>query len=286
MALVVESTANNSSTSNALTITKPASLVAGDLMVASLQFYSNTSSDNVATLSGWTSAVNQESPGAEISVQYKVADSGDVAASNFTFSASGTDGVLFGGSIMRVSESAGFDAADGDVLSNVGTTTPSFPTTVSPAVNGSLVIIAVIGFGNRDTGSFTGFSVSGDTLSFTELHDYTVDSGTGDEIMASAYSIQSTATAFTAYNAVVSPSKDYFVGAIAVFSPVVNATGANTFFVTTTEPFAQAGTADGVMGSVLTETDTTMFAQNGKGTAPTQLTNEAKPSTTWVNETK
>lgn len=90
-----------------LVITKPVSLAVGDLMVAGIFLqneYSGT--DSIATPSGWTLYDTQPSTDSNgvLKLFYKVADSADVAASNFTFANSNGSGTTYSmvGHIVRV----------------------------------------------------------------------------------------------------------------------------------------------------------------------------------------
>lgn len=80
-----------------LTITKPTGLAVGDLMVAGI--WVSDDGGSTVTLSqpaGWSTVANIDpssgSQGEALAVFYKVADSSDVAASNFSFTAGGGAG--------------------------------------------------------------------------------------------------------------------------------------------------------------------------------------------------
>ena len=291
MPLVVESvSATATASSTTLTVTKPAGLVVGELIVAILSSFDTPNDNNGSfnTLSGWTSAVGGNY-GGEIgqSIQYKLAASGDVAASNFTFTHTNTNNLV--GKIIRVSGNnvltGGLAATDGQTGGNTGATFDGTITAFTPPVDGALVIMQV--GGSASSGSFRtvgSYTVAG--TSFTEAYDVSI-SGSAYGGAAAAYGIQGTAAEISTYKATFSIQPNDFFGQLAVFYPPVNASGTNTLVTTTSASFAQSGTCDTIGGTnVLTATDTTMFAQGGTGTSPIQWTNEAKPSTTWTNEAK
>jgi len=291
MPLVVESvSATATASSTTVTVTKPAGLVVGELIVAILSSYGTPNDNNGSfnTLSGWSKAVGGNY-GNEIgqSIQYKLAASGDVAASNFTFTHTNSKDLV--GKIIRVSGNnvltGGLAATDGQTGGNTGATFDGTLTAFTPPVDGALVIMQVGGSDTsgsaRTVGSYT---VAG--TSFTEAYDESV-SGSEYGGAAAAYGIQGTAAEISTYKATFSIQPDDFFGQLAVFYPPVNASGSNTLAETTTTTFTQAGTCDTIGGTnVLTEGTGVTLTQTGVGTSPTQWTNEVKPSTTWVNETK
>ena len=284
MALVVESTATNTGASvTSLTITKPAGLVVGDLMVCSLSQFDATA-DTITTLSGWTLIQNEAFTNGVVNAQYKIATSGDVAASNFTWTFSGNTQYI-SGSIMRIS---GFNTLAPVFFSDAGAdntaATGTFATNFTPTVNGNLFVLVYSANDNAGTGTYTSFGVTGSSVTFTELYDSTLDAGTSDPILGAAYGTQTTAANITAFTGTVSVAKDNMAGIIISIEPRVDVTGTNTLVTTTSEAFTQTGTADTVGTNTLATTNSEAFAQSGRGTSPTQWANEAKPSTTWTNE--
>ena len=90
-------TATHNTAGTPLTITKPTSLAVGDLMIAFL--YGGRNIGNWTTLAGWTligACTTTDGTDANLTVQAKIADSSDVAASNFTFTPNGAHGEKFG----------------------------------------------------------------------------------------------------------------------------------------------------------------------------------------------
>ena len=289
MAIVVESTTTNTVTgASSVTITKPTGLTEGDLMVAVLSMYSNTSTDVINTASGWTLAHLQSRAGGEVGVQYKYATADDVSASNFTFTATDVT-VIFGGAILRVSGAAGSSPvffADGaeDLINDVSTF--SLPISFTPTFDGCLFVMGFTLFGDAGTGSVSNYNVTGSSLSWTELYDQTIDSGSDDEIIAGAYATQSTASAITAFGATISLSKGDKVGTIVAFLPRVDATASNALLQTSPVTFTTLTGSTQTVNSDFREISPEFNSQSGRANNQTPWTNETKPTTTWTNTPK
>jgi len=277
MAIVVETvSAVATATSSNLTITKPTGVAVGELLVAVL-FAANAdlasiAGDNWAILAGWTEAqggfIDAGSNGA-YSIQYKVATSAEVAASNFTFSFG--DSETLRGYIVR---------ASGNIA--VGEPLGAIATSYTPVPDGALVFTQFFTYSITSPipGVISGYTAPG--VTFVEGDQSTYGDGTPGARQASAYGIQTTAEEIDSFSATGGGN-----GKITIFLPPVNASGSNTLATTTATAFAQAGTCDTIGGTnILAEATGVTLAQTGKETSPAQWTNEAKPSTTWVNETK
>ena len=287
MAIVVESTAINSATStNTLTITKPSGLAEGDLMVAPISMYDGAGGDDINTPSGWTAVASKDRSFVFTVVFWKVATSADVAASNFTFTTTGTSSLIAGG-IMRVSGVAvGSEvnlSTTAELINTGGITSPSLTISQTPSVDNTLIVMMIAGWNNNTGVSMSGYAVGGDTVTFTELYDY----NSGQSVLGVAYGIQDTATALTSFGATISASLDDFAGSFVVFTPRVDATGTNTLVTTTSEAFSQSGTAGATTENTLATATAASLEQSGRVDAvPTAWTNEEKPSTIWTNEEK
>lgn len=285
MAIVVESTSiNTASASSTLVITKPTGLAVGNLMIAVLNLYD--ASDTISTLSGWTLVNAGVDNDNEINVQYKIADAGDVAASNFTFSASGS-ATYFTGGILRVSGHSTLSTIQGfDFETASSTATPTFTSSITPLGNGALAILAFANYGNNIPPTFSSYTATGGGISFTELLDASIDSGTQDPGHAIAYGIQSTATEITAYGVTASLSKVTWAGTLVVVNPRIDATATNATFAVSPALFAPTMSNTNVVSNAAFEVSPTINTQNASGTTPTQWTNETKPSTSWTNTPK
>ena len=284
MSLVVESVSAVAGGSNSVTITKPSGVAVGDLLVSVLSTIDSgggTVTGSWVTLSGWTEATGGNFTYASMSIQYRVATAADVSASNYTFSHSDTE--VTRGYIIRCSGNNTVDGGLG-LANKTGETYSAY----TPPEDGALVIMQP---GFRSTNVSTSAQVSAYTVagvSFSEQFDLLQGDGTPASLIAAAHGIQTTSTEIATYNATFSVplggvSSTYYQ--FAVFNPPIDATGTNTLATTTSEAFTQSGTCDVTGTTVLTEATSEAFTQSGRGEAPTQWTNETKPSTTWTNET-
>ncbi len=151
-----------------ITITKPSGLAENELLVAVI---SCLTSDTVATPSGWTNEGTVSGAG-DVDLQAriftKVADSSDVAASNFSFDVSDTVGSL-GGTLMRVTSGDQYDAvgnSDTDTgYSSSGTgTNPQFTVSVTPTYDNALFVGVIL---SEDAYTFSSYSNNGTAITWT-----------------------------------------------------------------------------------------------------------------------
>lgn len=290
MAIVVESTFTSAAPGSATTtvvLTKPTGLAVGELLVSILTSWDlsgGANSGTWSTLSGWTSATsNTGTQSVVMSIQYKVATAGDVAAADFTFTH--TTSEYMRGTILRCSGNNAVDGGLGttDSYNNNAASSTAFSRSITPYTppeNGSLVIMQT----NGDTDSTAAYTTSGQTVvntSFTEAWDAAYTSG---GVNATAYGIQSTAAEISVYSATFSSSMARHHGQLAVFNPPVSASGSNTLVTTTTTTFAQTGTCDTTGATTLATATAESLTQSGQGTTPTQWNHETKESTTWNND--
>ena len=275
MAIVVESTSNGSTTSSTtLTITKPSGVQVGDFLVAMLGVYA--SSPTISTASGWTLLTTQTCTNGLTSLQYKVADSGDVSASNYSWTCASD--ILNSGSILRISGVSGVSPLsqfDSDVNNTAAGADFNFTTSITPNNNGSLLLISLHGNDNNSDAAHTmsGYFVTGSSPTWVETHDFGVNtSGTADPQNAGAYALLATATALTAYGATSSGACDNQAGIFAVVAPRTDATGENTLVEADAVSLAQTGTADTVGTNTLVEATAEVFSQSGEDTVPSVWT--------------
>lgn len=281
---VVEASTTYTATSvSSIVNTKPTGLAVGDYMVHYCWYIDGTV-NSYTTPSGWTSLgqIDSVSGARKFGVFAKVADSGDVAASNFTVSISATcDAVC--GILLRISNVGRFDSLELDATNPISATM-SFTGTSTPVASDTLVLLGLAyrsGAGLTTVSSYT----TTPSNTFTEVADIVTDFGVEDPGLAVARATTSSLSQITAYGATISASKDYHVGSILLLSPVTNATGTSTLVTTTTQTFSSGGTATATGTSVLAEATSLANTQTGRGETPTQWSNESKPSTTWTNET-
>jgi hypothetical protein len=160
-----------------LVITKPTSLAVGDLMVVHLSRSDNDQNSRTWSSSGWTTFVDTQGNDTGISSSgiaslYKIADAGDVAASNFTFTiSSATD--FCAGAIYRItghSISAPANASSGAFVNN--DETPSLANTITPTFADCLLLMLVHHYaGSSTTKTTSGYAIATDNPSWTEAYD-------------------------------------------------------------------------------------------------------------------
>lgn len=265
------------------TITKPTGLAEDDLLVAFIcQFIDN---ETLSTPSGWTARYNDSTGNGSVAIFTKVATSADVAASNFTFSASST--TIVGGALFRVTGVAnGSEIAETSVVRNATPgSTLSETLSATPGTEESLVFGMVVSLGSSLSAVVTtnGYT-STPTLSFTEEYDFGYRDGLSDGGSLAIVSATNDDTEITALGAELTETPDdAYVGVIVINAPL----DANTTlgFVTSTQSvFAPSGIAGANTTLPLASSGQSVFPPTGKGTSPTQWTNEAEGSTTWTNE--
>lgn len=178
VAIASKSGVARNATASSVTITKPASLAVGDLMIAHLARSDNdTTARAWATLAGWTLIDGGDdndggSSGYSYSAQYKVADSGDVAASNFTFSLSSGTSDELAGHICRltgISPANPVNAGDGTHVNN--DETPSFNNTITPSVASCMLLILASHAGGGTSKTTGTYAIATDNPSWTEEYD-------------------------------------------------------------------------------------------------------------------
>lgn len=287
MAAAVEIASYNNATSNgtSVSITKPTGLAVGELLVSMVvNNTSGTGGTSVDLKAGWTNIQTGGTTDSSLRIQYKIADASDVAAGSFSFTST-TSGV-HAGTILRITgnRSTGFiGVSEADTSSG---TTISFTGSSTPTVDNCLVLMMISGLKTNNGTGTVGSYTSTPSMTWTELYDTSTETGGDiDNISGFAWANMATAAEITAYGATLSLSKAQVCGAIATFYPNVDATGSNTLVTTTTTSFSNSGTANAIATTALAEADTQSNTQSGRGTTPTQWTNETKPSTTWTNET-
>jgi len=142
MAIAFRASAHNDTTGTSITITKPSGLTVGDLMIAVISSQDETGVS--ASLAGWTEKYDSDSDYHGQTTLYKIADSGDVAASNFTFSVACASDNLYGiiSAYSGVDDKTPFGAVDDSAAVDVDL---DFATThdtgaVHPATSGCWVV--------------------------------------------------------------------------------------------------------------------------------------------------
>jgi hypothetical protein len=161
MAIAYESTTETAIAAGLSTvITKPSGLAVGDYMFAQIIAANSLGID---VPSGWTALYNVDNALSGLATQtavfYKQATSGDVAASNFTFTCGDSAGTEYiGGTIIRVS---GFGMLDGtftNVASPYTTGSYSNPSGIDPVFANDLVVVFFFAGDNAATVTHPSFN--------------------------------------------------------------------------------------------------------------------------------
>lgn len=262
MAIAHQSTNNSGwSTGTSSVVTKPTGLAVGDLMIA---FYFVQSISSQALPSGFTTIDNTGT----LLLGFKVATSGDVAATDFTFTNGSTRQFA---SISRITGSAGIASL---IAFNEGTqnntATPSIAAGVTPPDTRANSLIMM--FWNQDTNaSVTGsYAIATSNPSWSEGFDV-VDGTTFTCAMAHAVRPQTTATGNVSA-AGGDASTDWILQIIAI-APALEFGGADT--TTLTEASIESLTQN--TSETITLTETIDFDDN------IMWTNQDKSTSTWIN---
>lgn len=223
---------NIGNANGSVVITKPTGLAVGDLMIAIVGTEAGADAP-INTASGWDFFAQQSFSSVDpyLSVQWKIATAGDVAASNFTFTSSNATARL-GGAIMRVT---GHHATPEDVSNSTFTDGANSATinftgrTFNPTYNNTLLILFTGGrLGGGNAGSMSGYTISGTNPTWTEVYDGTIDSGTADPVQGAAWAVLDTTRTITSYGSSISASKTNHGGIIFAFRPAADNTAVKT----------------------------------------------------------
>jgi hypothetical protein len=175
-------------------VTKPTGLAVGDLMVGHLGV--SASASPVADLpSGWTSVINTSNGNHRARAFYKIADSSDVAASDFTFTGSGTDCII-GGAIYRINGQGVTTVIDASNSTTFSGTSIDVNAAVTPTRANDILLALISGNSINLDGSMTGtIAVATDNPTWTE--DYDMNLGSGNLPMVGGHSNSRAATTST-----------------------------------------------------------------------------------------
>lgn len=189
MAVALPSSANSGWTSGtSATVAKPSGLAVGDLMIWHLIVNGN----NVVTPSGWTAVGLTNAAGSVRAtyLYYKFADSGDVAASNFSTSID-TGGTQYFASIVRITGGTNLGSilvlTAGQTITN--TATPAL-TGLTPNSRGDSMLIQFWA-GASNVASIATYAIVTSNPSWNEVFDV----ASGGEASGVAYALRPQTTA-------------------------------------------------------------------------------------------
>jgi hypothetical protein len=254
-------------------INKPASVVAGDVMIVNLSSYGG--SNNWTLLSGWTSISNvlMNSTNRYAAVFYRVVDGTE--GSSFTFSITG--GANSAGAIVAFS---GVDAVNPlgatiQPISTGGGTTAITATTITTTTANAAVIM----FGmcsNNPFRTFSGWTTATSPGTLTEIYDF---GGVSYESVGAAWATKATAGATGAGSATLNAAGSNFGGiliALKAAVPTITSLGASSgcvgssLVITGTNlTGATSATIGGTAATITGNTETTVTVTVGSGTTGT-----------------
>ena len=265
--------------SNSLTITKPTGLAVGDLMVAGIFCDRDSGAGPISlnTPSGWTleESVALSSNNAALAIYTKIAESADVAASNFTFTAGFSTGQYMIGHILRFS-SPGSNRGGTSGIANQGATTQTLDG-FTPTSSATHILFTVIAAASVN-GNYTSVSYATDNPTWTERGDTNEQGNTTDATLAVYTSTRSETTATGTITTTFSEDVASDRGAIAVLAYSTQTNGS-----VSPETKVNAYSFSPIQSAVV---DAIVNEPTGVVSNPTEWTNESETSTTWTNESQ
>jgi hypothetical protein len=278
MATVTVPTTSTGTGTGTLTITKPSGLAVGDGMVAQIYAFLNAASGGAVpsfnTPTGWTivstaqtdSTLNQGQ-----CVFAKVADSADVAATNFTFTVTGSSGTpVTRGAIIRTSGNDTTSAFDQGNSGKTTATTALSSSGITPTRANSLLLILTGIAGNIRVSGYAVATTNPST--WTELYD----AGDATDSLAAAYASRDVLTATGNATATAASSATAFVHVLNILPPPITTVSMTMSAMNPVIPLFLTNTISMAM-TALTPTFLTVAST---------WTNTTKAVTTWINTTK
>lgn len=257
-----------SASGTSLVITKPTGLAVGDLMLAGIR---HDNGDGITLPSDWTLLSSTFNPFNNVAVHYKYATSGDVAASNFTWTLASS--TVSAGGIIRVTGASPLIGSAILAGAATNTATPSFATGVTPTRSDSLIVIFLFAMTNsNDANGGYAIATSNPAL-WTEQYDVAMGS---DENMTCAWAVRPETTSTGAWSATGGTgTSDY-----------------NSFLVSINETLTSTVTESTTLTEVylnniaMTKAETSTLTEVWDVDDPTIWTNQTKNSSSWTNQTK
>lgn len=173
-------TATNEDDADALTITKPTGLAAGDMLLAIL---GASGQSTLFALSGWGTLISNTGSTTDLTVLWKIATADDAAASNFTFTHGDTSTVSRAGILYRITGTFGgagnfVSVTDSDTVAVAG-----YSPGVTPSGSTALLVMGAITTVQGTTTS--AYAVINNNPTWTERCDLSVN-GAADITLSSA----------------------------------------------------------------------------------------------------
>ena len=272
MAIAFETIQTATSGSPGLTLTKPTGLTVGDLLVAGLTI-SGDANPVITAPAGWTTTNTKtlDNGDARTSIFQKVAESSDVAASDFSFTATAnTTGATVAGFMTRIS---GFGIQSGFVTaSGSGTTLSTGAMTPTRINNLMLIITASASNGDLTPPTSSGYQIVTNNPTWTERADVGIGSGSYMATIAVATASRPEITSTGAASFTLSESKSLSISLLSLGSVVSGSITPETKVnIYALNPIPKTG-----LDIIVTEPDEVI-------SNPTLWKNQSKPTTNWNN---
>ena len=251
-------------------VTKPTGLAVGNLMIASGGSQIDTgSAPNIGAPAGWTEYASYAGETfAKVWTFYKVADSADVAASNFTFTSNGSTNTRIIVGIARISGAVSLTSSATDTKSS--TATPAFSVSLDLVYSDALILFQIMG---RDptVGNYSAYTTSGTNPTWTEQMDVT-NSDSVDTAFAVASAGIATPRTLTSFGATNSNNIEDHYLLVVVIPAQLSTTGTATLHSADADFFAPAGFSGTTGTNTLLSADADFFSTSGEGIVPTVWT--------------
>ena len=264
---------------DSLVITKPTSLAVGDLMLAGIYSSNGTSANSVSinTPAGWTQQAidGLSSSNSMIACFSKVADAGDVAASNFTFTDTNAAADSFMiGHILRLTNSAIADVVN---TNESAASTTVVVSTITPTFPNSLFVIFAGADDLTTPPTVSTYAMATDDPTWTERAETSHTSAGGHDGVLAVATATRAATTATGNTTITFGTTPTIGGAIVIAMPPQNSGS-----------ISQATTINTYAFSPIPKTEIEAVAENPTTDSQTTpaWTNPNKPSTTWINTDK
>lgn len=291
MAITYQSGNTESNTGTSLTITKPSGLAEGDLMIA---FLGGGQENKDWTASGWTlqDAYSEVGANSSVGCLYKVANSSDVAASNFTFTWSGTSAALTGHLARITGTETTYYIYSSDSGATTGNSSATYSFSVSiPETENDIMLILFNGtrFISVADGStkFGNYAVVTDDPTWTERADSTVSNYGIGVATAPRSALTDPGNWSLNINTSGNNGSHSGIGLILVESVDKNQSIDAAGIITLTDPgthtYIATSTIDMDTAGIITTSGPEVSVTTKNGTS---FTNQSKNSSSWANQSK
>lgn len=170
-------------TAGPVVITKPTGLSVGDFMVAHIGLQGTD--DSIPTQSGWDSEVSITNGTHVVRIFSKVADSGDVAASDFSFNLTvGGGNPIAGGALYRITSQGVVTPFEVSASANWSGTSADVDAAITPTRANDLLLM-LISYAFATSGSVSGQAIATSNPTWTE--DYDIVAGDGTNLMSGSH---------------------------------------------------------------------------------------------------